>query len=95
MDRQEIIRKIRENSSILEKYGVRKLQLFGSGARQTMTQESDLDFIVTFDRKTFDTYMGLKYALESLFGCGVDLVIAETLKPRIRKNIEGDLIDVA
>ncbi|MDP3920889.1 MAG: nucleotidyltransferase domain-containing protein [Candidatus Omnitrophota bacterium] len=93
MDRQEIIRKIHQNRAILKKYGVRKLQLFGSGARQAMTHQSDLDFIVAFETKTFDAYMGLKHDLESLFECRVDLVLLDTLKPRIRKNIEGDLID--
>lgn len=95
MDREAILRKIHENKKLLDRYGVQKLQLFGSAARQEMSQQSDLDFIVYFKEKTFDAYMGLKQDLESLFGCRVDLVLVDSLKPRIRKNIEGELIDAA
>ena len=61
--------------------------MFGSAARNEATEGSDLDFLVEFDRKTFDNYMGLKEFLESLFGCRVDLVIRSAVKPRLREAI--------
>jgi hypothetical protein len=36
-------------------------------ARGEARPDSDLDFLVDFDRKTFDDYMGVKELLESLF----------------------------
>lgn len=72
--------------------GVRRLGLFGSAARGETTDASDLDFLVEFEKKTFDGYMDLKFLLESLFGCPVDLVIAETIKPRLRPFILKELV---
>jgi len=42
---------------------------------------------VEFEHKSFDAYMDLKEFLESLFGCPVDLVLADSLKPRLRESI--------
>lgn len=43
-----------------------------------------MDFLVDFDKKTFDNYMDLKFFLEDLFGRKADLVIKDTIKHRIR-----------
>jgi len=51
------------------------------------TAESDLDFLVEFDRKSFDSYMDLKDFLEQLFHRPVDLVVTDALKPRLRETI--------
>ena len=37
--------------------------------------------------KTFDNYMDLKFFLEDLFNCKVDLVIVETIKPELKSHI--------
>ena len=52
------------NGDAIRRYGVRSLGLFGSAARGTARPESDLDFVVEFDRKSFDAYMALKLFLE-------------------------------
>ena len=61
--------------------------LFGSFSRREGKTESDLDFLVEFDRKSFDAYMGLKEYLEDLFQCRVDLVLTSAIKPRLRSRI--------
>lgn len=71
----------------LRRYGVRRLGLFGSTARGRSRADSDLDFVVEFQRKTFDDYMGLKFYLEDLFHKDVDLVIADAIKPSLRSRI--------
>lgn len=71
----------------LRRYGVRSLGLFGSTARGRARADSDLDFVVEFERKTFDDYMGLKFYLEDLFHRDVDLVIADAIKPSLRSRI--------
>lgn len=83
----EILKTLEENRRTIHSYGVRRLGLFGSVARGEGTTMSDLDFIVQFDKKSFDSYMDVKDFLESLFGCRVDLVIENTIKPRLRKAI--------
>jgi predicted nucleotidyltransferase len=70
------------------------LRLFGSCARDEARESSDLDFVVEFEKKTFDAYMDLKEFLENLFGCRVDLVLSNVIKPRLRPFILKDAIDV-
>lgn len=86
-NQEEILRIIEENRDAIRDYGVRRLGLFGSYARGEGTQMSDLDFVVEFEKKSFDAYMDLKAFLEDLFGCRVDLVIADVIKPRLRGTI--------
>lgn len=89
---QDILRKIVANREALRRYGVRRLGLFGSHVRGTATEESDLDFIVEFEHKSFDAYMGLKEFLEGAFERRVDLVVADSIKPRLRESILKETI---
>ncbi len=90
-----ILDKIRNHHTEIRQYGVKRLGLFGSFARGEEQTTSDLDFVVEFEHKTFDAYMGLKQYLEELFGCHVDLVLPNTIKTRIRSRILGELVDAA
>ena len=83
----EILHRLEQNAPVIRRYGVRSLGLFGSGARGTARQDSDLDFVVEFETKSFDAYMNLKEFLEGLFGRRVDLVLADAIKPRLRATI--------
>ena len=90
--REEVLRGLEENREAVMRFGVKSLGLFGSVARGESTASSDLDFVVEFERNTFDAYMGLKEFLEGLFGCPVDLVLARTLKPRLREPVLRETI---
>ena len=85
--RDEILKVLQEHRDEIRDYRVRRLGLFGSAARGEATETSDLDFVVEFEKKTFDAYMDLKAYLEELFGCRVDLVLAEVIKPGLREAI--------
>lgn len=81
-----------ENRDTIKGYGVRKLALFGSYARGAEKETSDMDFLVEFEKKTFDNYMDLKLFLEGLFDRKVDLVIADAVRPRLRNPILEETI---
>ena len=68
------------------------LSLFGSSARGEDTSDSDLDFVVEFETKSFDSYMDLKLFLEELFERPVDLVLVDGIKPRLRTAILREAI---
>ena len=58
-----------EVAELCERYGVKRLDLFGSAAGDGFDPEaSDLDFVVSFERRDppelFDRYFGLKEDLE-------------------------------
>jgi predicted nucleotidyltransferase len=89
---QEILKIIGENRETIRGFGVRSLGLFGSAVRGEATDTSDLDFVVEFEKKTFDGYMGLKKFLEESFGCKVDLVLKDAIKPRLREPILKETI---
>ncbi len=85
--REEVLKRLRDNQQALRQLGVRRLGLFGSIARDEGGAGSDLDFLVELEHNSFDAYMNLKFFLEDLFRCSVDLVLADTIKPRLREGI--------
>ncbi len=89
---EQILKIIEANREKIKGFGVRRLGLFGSGARSEATETSDLDFLVDMEPKTFDSYMDLKEFMEQLFGCKVDLVMKDALKPRLREPILKETI---
>lgn len=92
MSKQDILKTLSANEAKIKSFGVRSLSLFGSSARGEETPQSDLDFIVEFEEKSFDSYMDLKLFLEDLFGRPVDLVLADGIKPRLRAAILREAI---
>lgn len=83
-----------ELADICRRFHVRRLELFGSAARDDFDpQRSDFDFLVEFERdvplKALDAYFGLKEELESLLGRPVDIVMAGAVtNPYLRAEIE-------
>ena len=78
----------------LRAFGVLKLGLFGSYARDEQTPDSDMDFLVVMERYTLRNFVGFADFLEALFGCEVDLVPENHIKPRLRPYIMKDVIYV-
>lgn len=85
----KILKKIEENKDVIEKFGVKKIGIFGSYVRNEQKAGSDIDVLVEFEegKKTFDNYMDLKFFLEDLFNCKVDIVIAGAIKPDLKPYI--------
>jgi predicted nucleotidyltransferase len=88
-----------EVTALCERYGVKRLDLFGSAAGDGFDPEaSDLDSVVSFERRDppelFDRYFGLKEDLEGHFGRGVDLVTEGALEksPRFAKGVEDSRV---
>jgi predicted nucleotidyltransferase len=81
-----------ELEQICRRWGVRRLELFGSAAREDFTPASDLDFLVEFSGSpSLDDYLGLRDSLKSLFARDVDLVMPKAVRnPYIRAAIERD-----
>ena len=92
MERDELLGIIEKNADVIRRFGVRRLGLFGSVSRGEGYPGSDLDFIVEFENVTFDAYMDLKFFLEDLFAKRVDLVISDSIKPRLRPMILKEVV---
>ncbi len=90
-----------EIADLCERYGVGRLDLFGSagGTGEGFDPEgSDLDFVVSFERRDppdlFRRYFGLEEDLKALFGREVDLVMEGALgkSRRFATNVEASRV---
>ena len=97
MDRESVVRVLKERKVELAKqYGVKSLFLFGSVARGEATSASDVDLIVEFDRPVgYFGLFALQDRLAKILGCPVDLGTPDSLKPRLRERVMGELVRVA
>ena len=77
---------------LTDRFTVIRIGVFGSCARGDEGPDSDVDIIVELAEPTFDHYMDLKFRLEEILGRPVDLVIADTVKPRIKPIIEHEVV---
>lgn len=96
MDRSTALRLLKEHRPALaDRFGVVRLALFGSTARDTARPDSDVDVLVAFDGPaTSERYFGLQFYLEDLLGRPVDLVTEKALRERLRPYVERDAIVV-
>ena len=79
---------------ILAQYPVKRAALFGSAARQDMTELSDIDILIEFvpGSPGLDFY-GLGVDLEEALGCRVDLLTWNALRnanPDFKQNVERE-----
>jgi predicted nucleotidyltransferase len=77
---------------LAQRFSVRRIGVFGSCARGEAGPASDVDIIVELAEPTFDHYMDLKFHLEDVLQRPVDLVMADTVKPRLRPIIEQEAV---
>jgi uncharacterized protein len=96
MNKQQAIQSLTKNKAVLtQRFGVTRLALFGSTARDVAKGDSDVDILVSFDgAATSQRYFGVQFYLEDLLGYAVDLVTEKALRPELRPYIEREAIDV-
>ena len=94
LSKENVLVALQHNREAIRRFGVKRMGLFGSCARGDVVAPNDLDFVVELKVKSFDAYMDLKFFLEDLFDCRVDLVLQHTIKPRLRPQIMKELINV-
>ena len=75
---------------------MRALSLFGSVARNEARPDSDVDFLVEFDRPVgLFHFIGVKQFLEGLLHCSVDLGTSDTLREPLRTQMLKEAVRVA
>jgi len=96
MKRKEILKLLQTHKAELAKqFGVVRLALFGSTARDAAVPDSDIDILVEFDGPaTSARYFGVQFYLEDLLGRPVDLVTEKALRPELRPFIEKEALYV-
>lgn len=96
-DLDSTIKALRSSMSELRgRYGIDRLWLFGSVARGSATETSDVDVLVDFQGPgiTLLRFLELEQELTSLLGVKVDLVTRAALKQSMRDEIIQEAIAV-
>jgi len=93
---EEIKNEIRNSMPILrDKYKVKTIGLFGSYIRGEQGKRGEIDILVDF-YETIDlfTFIEIEEFLSEKLDIRVDLVMKDTLKPRIRDSILKEAVRV-
>jgi predicted nucleotidyltransferase len=96
MKRQAVVQLLTQHKAqLVEQFGVAALALFGSTARDTASDCSDVDVLVSFEGPaTSARFFGVQFYLEDLLGCQVDLVTDKALRAELRPYVEQDAVHV-
>lgn len=78
-----------------DKYFIRRIGIFGSFARGSSTNQSDVDIVVELERQDLFDLIGIKQDLEETFKCPVDLVsYRKKMNPFLKRRIDNEAIYV-
>jgi predicted nucleotidyltransferase len=80
---------------LAEQYQVESLGVFGSYVRHEQCSDSDLDVLVIFhDPPSLLKFIELENYLSDVLGVEIDLVMKDSLKPRIGERILEEVVTV-
>ncbi len=94
--KSEVIETIKLNKHHIEtEFGVTKIGVFGSVARDSASAKSDIDIAVEMKSENkFRNFMALERYLKKLLGKQIDLGIESALKPAVRDEIRKEIVYV-
>lgn len=94
---QEIINVLRKNKeTLIDKFGVIDIAVFGSYVRNEQKKRSDIDILVELkpEFETFNNYIDLKYFLERKMNGKVDIVMKEGIRIELKPIILQEAVHV-
>lgn len=96
MDRIRALQVLREvKPDLTARFGVTRLALFGSTARNQAQAGSDVDVLVAFDGPaTSSRYFGVQFLLEDRLHCPIDLVTEKSLRRELKPFIDREAVYV-
>jgi predicted nucleotidyltransferase len=96
LNKEDIIRFLIKHKQFLKSnYHLNKIGIFGSFVRDEQKENSDIDFLVEFEKDTeclFEIKFELKKFLQSSFDRNVDICREKYLKPYIRNYILKEIL---
>ncbi|PAX59453.1 nucleotidyltransferase family protein [Brunnivagina elsteri] len=93
MKKDEVLAIITAHRENLREMGVKSLELFGSVARDEAHTNSDVDFLVEFNRSVgLFEFIEVRLYLEDLLGCRVDMGTLDALRENMREPVLEDVI---
>jgi len=97
LNRDEVLKLLAENMDRLEEFGVKKIGIFGSFARDEAEMKSDVDVVVEFKRGRggLRDFIGLvdflegllKREVEILTPAGIETIRIKSVRERIKREV--------
>jgi len=92
LSREDVVAILKKESPFLaEEYGVKRIGLFGSFAREEQSKKSDVDIVVEFGRPIGLKFVELADYLEELLGRRVDLLTPDGIKGIRVKSVANEI----
>ena len=82
----------KHEKEIRERFGVKRIGVFGSFVRGEQKETSDIDLVVEFEKPDFDNFMDLAFYLENLTGRRVDILTPEGIKHIRIKEVADEIM---
>ena len=84
LNSKKILWELKKKKKDIRKYGVKKIGLFGSFAKNKQNKKSDIDFLIEFKNVNSENFFALLFLLEKTFNRKVDLVDIKNLRPELK-----------
>jgi hypothetical protein len=96
MNRDEVLRHLARFKELnRDKYHIVRLGIFGSAARDRMTEASDIDVVVELTVPDLFAVIGIKQELEEELHCAVDIVrYRASMNAFLKQRIDQDALYV-
>ncbi len=95
MNKETILDFLRKNKTKFQReFGIKKIGLFGSFARDSADETSDIDIVIQSRQKDFFVRDAFREHLENAFQCSVDIGYLDSMREFYRQYIEKDIIYV-
>jgi predicted nucleotidyltransferase len=96
MRREEVITRLKAHEAELRNLGVRHLYIFGSTARGTARDNSDVDLFFDYEKGRFGLFelMEVKEAASKILGRDADVLTRDSIHTLLRQGIEADAFPV-
>ena len=96
VSKNDILNTLREiKPTLVEKYHLAEIALFGSYARNEQTENSDIDLMVVTNGGTFRDFSNLYHQIKQFFPQhNVQIVSKKAIKPPYFERLEKDLLYV-
>lgn len=94
MKREDILKYLSEKKPEFEnEFGVKKIGLFGSYAREKNQEQSDVDIVVELEKPDLFALIGLKQKIEEQLHTNVDIVrYRDRMNRSLKKQIDKDVV---
>jgi len=91
-----VVAEIQEKvTDAMRRRGVVRASIFGSVARGEGGPDSDVDFLVEFEKgRSLVDLSGLRLDLREILGCDVDVATPRSLHPKIRDAVLKELVSI-